>query len=318
MNSSTSQQNSFSSGPPTPLSGPPAPPGPPGGPPAPPGGVPAPAAAKKSYRSAATAATQKIARIANEAYVRRVYARLQSMGYLQDIRFENAISIEWDTILADPAFMKKYPDPSKIFEEVKDTDTTQGFMTSMLCFERTMMDPCSGSDTPERLAMETVQKFVITLDMSLPESAEPSWTWDKETKILTATHNPLSFIDGVQRAQYVIGDKKYNGTSLNWWLGLWWVMNDGCLPDVPNSKGNKPIISSEGLIRSSQFNIKDNPQLAIQDDGSSYRSSRGSSSSGGGGRKEGKCSSCNGSGNWGKAHNFQTCNKCKGSGVSKF
>ena len=278
----------------------------------------------KSYPSSVNKA--KIIKDANERYVKKVYERFCQMGFLEhagNAPMESCFFVDWDTIFSDPGFIKKYPDPTTILGYINDTRTTRGFMTSMECYENTMMDPCCSSDTPERNTLNSVKKFVITLDMSLPEHIEPTWTWNKSTKILTATHNPLSFIDGIQWCYYMIGGETHNGSSSNWWVGLWWVMNDGFLPYMPMSRGIKPLIDMEGLIPRSGYNTRDNPQLARSydddDDSSSYTSSRSSkSSSGGGGRKEGKCSSCNGTGNWGAAHKYKTCIKCKGKGVSKF
>lgn len=236
----------------------------------------------------------KIIEIATKAYLNRVYEDFTDMAFLEDIPKEEGVFIDWDTILSDPLFIETYPDPMTILGPVLNTRTTQGFMTSMECWNATMQDPCHSFDTPERDFVASIKKFIITLDMSLPENIEPTWTWDKQKKILTTTHNPLSFIDGIQRCLYVCGTAEHPGRSNNWFPGLWWVVNDGFLPYMPASRGVKPVPTK--LIQVSGFNLEDNPQLAQV------------------ARTKITCHRCEGKGWFGSRNRPKHCGRCKGTG----
>lgn len=201
-----------------------------------------------------------------ESYLKPIYTDFHDrQGFLEDVpkdKWETGIFVDWDAILSDPLFLKKYPDPTAILGPVRSTKTTQGFHTSMTCWANTMRECCTALNTPERNAITSVKKFVITLNMSLPVSIEPDFKWDDANKILTTVHNPLSFIDGVQDCYYKVGEDFHPGGSSNWWPGLWWVMNDNYLPYMKWSKNVRPTIEKDGLICCSGFNLAANPQLA--------------------------------------------------------
>ena len=269
-----------------------------------------------------------IIKTANEKYLHEAFTRMTDMSFLSNVLrgddWQNYLVVEWDTIFSDPKFLTRFPDPVKTFGYIENCRTTPGFMTSMECWKDTMTDCCSSLDTIDRNLMNTIKKFVITYDSSLPDYIEPVFKWDKNSKTLTTVHNSLSLVDGVQQAQYYFGSEAHNGWSFNWFLPMIYAMNDRLVPYHDERLRGIPPKYGEGMINRSGYNIRDNPQLGVsRDDDYDYSDFRTSSSSkssksSGGGRKEGKCSSCSGTGNWGKAHKFKTCIKCKGSGISKF
>ena len=280
-------------------------------------------AAKKT---ALNFSSSDIIKTANDRFLKETFDRFIKMSFLKNYKegdnWTNFLVVEWETIFSDPGFSARFPDPATTFGYIKETRTTQGFMTSMKCWQSTMTECCHSLDTIDRNLLSSVKKFVITYDSSLPDYIEPVFKWDKNSHTLTTVHNSLSIIDGVQSAQYYFGSEAHNGWSSNWFLPMIYVMNDQLVPyHKKQLQGIPPKLKESTLVRTSGFNARDHPDLygRSDDDYSSSSSSFSSSkSSGGGGRKEGKCSSCSGTGNWGKAHNFKTCIKCKGSGISKF
>ena len=267
--------------------------------------------------------THDIIRTANDRFLKDNFDRLIKMSFLENYKrgddWTNYLVVEWETIFSDPNFLARFPEPAKTFGYIKETRTTQGFMTSMKCWEATMTDCCHSLNTVERNLLNTVKKFVITYDSSLPDYIEPVFKWDKNSHTLTTVHNSLSIIDGIQEAQYYVGSEAHNGWSSNWFLPMIWAMNDQLIPRYNESlRGIPPKYGDGSLVCCSGYNATAHPELYsnVGMDYSPHSSS--SSSTSGGGRKEGKCSSCSGTGNWGAAHKFKTCIKCKGSGISKF
>jgi hypothetical protein len=255
---------------------------------------------------------------ANEAYIKAVYDRMRSMGYLEnanDAAWESYLHVDWDTILSDSAFLQKYSDCTKILGRIEDTRTTKGFQTSMECFESALLEPCSGYGM-DRDLLSSVTKFVITL-----EFIEPKFQWNKSTKVLTFIHNPLSFIDGPQMCHYKLGSEYHNGSSSNWFLPMIYIMNGNILPYHDEKyRGVPPLLDMSSLVSRSGFNSRDNPQICVSYDddyissSSSSRASR-SSSSKSTGKTKFKCATCSGTGNWGSMHKYKTCNRCQGTGM---
>ena len=244
---------------------------------------------------------------ANRAYLLDAYKGLQNYQFLQnadDSQWQQYLCVDWNTILSDPAFVEKYGSCSKVMDRTPDIHNSQSFEASMHGFVRTLRQPCHSSGTPERNAVAAIERFIITLDMSLPEDPHPTYIWDAPTKTLTTVHNPLTIVDSIEYCSYSFDGRPPSGTYLNSWPALWWTLQ--------GKRGSCPVPME--LTMCSQYNVRDRPAL-----GQPRQSSSSSSSS----RKTEKaapkaaktCGLCKGTGNWGPAQGYKECIRCRGSGV---
>ena len=239
-----------------------------------------------------------IIRDANKYYVEPAYQKLREKGCLakaDDKYWDQYLVIEWDTILSDPAFIKKYGDCNEIMGRIKDTCTTQGFETSMTNWRQTMTNNLEGQE--EKTAIHAIERFIITVDMSLPESYEPTFIWDKFTKTLTTLHNPLTIVDGIGWAQYYYGTVSHVEQSRDWFVPLMWMLNGQLYPRCAESlRGVPPTFDKKYAILCSHYNNADTPDL---------------------GNGQGYCKRCMGTGSV-RANNFLgttiTCPSCNGRG----
>ena len=223
---------------------------------------------------------------ASDSYMAPIIRKFRS------VKFQESITIDWDTILSDPIFVKTYPDPTKILGE-RSGKYAKSFQTSMECWADTMTYVCGSQTqgTPERALVTAIRHFIITADMSLPEDIEPTWKWDAETRVLTTIHNPLSLIDGPAQCYYKV-DGMDNGTSADWWPGLYFLLNGNALSlylKLKYKQNKCPKIDLDTLIPRSVgvFRILDAPGT-IRD-----------------------CEYCHGDGYY---INSQLCRPCKGTG----
>ena len=203
---------------------------------------------------------------ASDSYMAPIIRKFRS------VKFSERIVIDWDTILSDPGFIDKYPDPTKILGE-RSGKYAKSFQTSMECWADTMTAVCGSNTkgTPERELVTAIKQFIITVDMSLPEYIEPTWNWNTETKVLTTIHNPLSLVDGPALCYYRV-DGQDNGTSTHWWPGLYFLLNGNSLTDylkkrfgqntcpqldlttlTPRSTGVFRSVDPPGTIRECEF-----------------------------------------------------------------
>lgn len=241
---------------------------------------------------------------ANDSYLKKIHTDLRNAGLLKEAfgnDWQDQIFVDWDAILSSSGFISKYPDPTVILGAIKDTLSTQGFQTSMECWRATMLQ---ASDDKERALLASIKQFIITVDMSLPSNIDPNWTWDKANKVLTTTHNPLSLIDGLQWGYYRFGDELHNGSSNNWFVSLLWLLNGNVLPYMPSSKNVRPHVEPDGVTYRS--GLQDGVDAVEVNFGfGGFDGVKGTR----------KCSTCNGTGNWGSQHKFKKCFRCNGKGL---